>query len=503
MFVINICKFSDPDKNNNTTIFYIFVYTSGCNKKRFYKMAKLHLALLIGAVTASLDSFIEEHFSDNTICLVYTTEINYGILPSAQPKILFNVSNLLNEFDSKLFHQRINYLVIVKDVENLVLVIRKLIINQNYNTKEKHLIFIEEDLDSVNLENCFALLWQEDIYNVVIKTANNTSFSTWHPYGKKSSCGNKVVIEINATTPFSNKIPSRFTNCKVKLIWNYYPVLTTNPNGHPLGVINQMLLLIGEKIGLNMHFPQEENQLVYEELFNRTPTTRLAQYISKNRIDIVANMYGPAVTLYLNKTLVTTLPFTIHEDYWLLPPKQPLPSIESFISVLTFQEYVLTSITLFSFMFVWRFASDSFFDAIRIFLQQPIHGNTNYAKKMLLISGLYFAIHVDLLYSSQLIRVLYRPVYPASYKTLNEVLDRTDLKFSYPLYVGRILQNRDIKLWKRVEARTEEVLTSRIYKNVERKKRFLNLEGVLEIGSYDLYYVYNPQDLEVLEEQVS
>lgn len=471
-------------------------------QKSVCKMAKLYLAFLIGAVTASLDSFIEKHFSDNSICLVYTTEIDY-MLSSAQSKILFNVLHPLIEFGSKFVHHRINYLVIAKDVENLALVIKKLVINQNYNTREKHLVLMEESLSSEDLERCFALLWQQDIYNVVIRTKNNTSFSTWHPYGKKSCCGNKVVTKINATEPFSNKIPSRFTNCKIKLIWKYYPVLTTNPKEHPLGVINQMLLLIGEKVGLKMHFPQKENQLVYEELFNRTPTTRLAQYTRKNKIDIVANMYGPAVTQYLNETLVTSLPFTIHEDYWLLPSKKPLPSIESFLSALTFQQYLIISITLFSFMLVWRLASDSFFDAIRIFLQQPIHGSTNYTKKMLLIFGLFFAIHVDLLYSSQLIRVLYRPVYPDSYKTLKEVLDKTDLKFSYPSYAGKILENRDIKLWKRVEARTKEVLISRIYRGMERRNRFLYLDGVLEIGSYDLYYVYNPQDLEILEEQVS
>lgn len=207
-------------------------------------MIKLHLVFLIGAVTASLDTFIEMHFSDKTICLTFNEEINYR-LSVKQSIILFNVSKPLV---SRFGHRRVNYLLIVKDIEDLVFVINKLALTANYSTKEKHLILIQEHVDTKQLNRCFALLWQQDIYNVVITTRNNTSFSTWYPYGVKGSCGNTVISETNIKTPFTNKIPSRFTNCNVTLIWKYYPVLTTSPKEKQLGVINQMLLLIGEKV---------------------------------------------------------------------------------------------------------------------------------------------------------------------------------------------------------------------------------------------------------------
>lgn len=468
-------------------------------------MKHYHLALLGGLVAASLHTFIQKHFSESPILLAYNERFDLidHDLSFTRDKILFNVSIPLNEFDSKLLHRRVNYLLIVKDVENLVFVIKKLTLNENCNTKEKYLVLMEKNLDTKQLEYCFALLWQYDIYNVVVTTRNNTSFSTWYPYAKKSRCGNTVVTVANAIAPFSNKIPSRFTNCKVTLMWKYYPVLTTNPKEKPPGMINQMLLLLGKSMGLTIHFQHRENQLIYEEVFNRTLTKRLAEYTTKNKIDIVANMYGSIATMYLDKPLEASTPFTVHEDMWLLPPKQPLPSVEAFLSALTIPQYFLISATFLSFMFAWRLVASNSFDAIRIFLQQPIHGTTNNTKKVLLIFGLFFTIHVWFLYSSQLIRVLYRPVYPSSYKTLEEVLDKTDLKFSYPSYAGNILQGKDVNLWKRVKARTEEVLVSRIYTSEERKKRFLYLEGVLEIGSFDLYYIHNPQDLEILEEQVS
>lgn len=469
-----------------------------------FTMTKVYLAFLIGLVTASLDTFIEKHFSDNPICLVFNEDINYGLF-FTQSKILFNVSKHLNEFGSKFVHQRLNYLLIVKDVENLISVVNKLILNHNYNTKQKHLIVVKENLNTKELNSCFSLLWQQNIYNVVITTAENAAFITWHPYGKKASCGKNVVTKTNATAPFSNKIPSRFTNCKVNLIWKKYPVLNTHPKEEPLGVMNKMLLLMGDKIGLRMYFPQEENQLVYDELLHGNITTQLGQYTTKNSVDIVANVYGVVALLYLDKSLELSISLTVHKDMWLLPPKQPLPLIKAFLAALTFQEYLLISISFLSFTFIWRLTSNNYFDVTNIFLQQPIRGGTikNDAKRLLLICGLFFTVHMGLLYSSQLIRVLYRPVYPPSYKTIEEVLDKTDLKFSYPAHFGKVLKERDVKLWKRIEARTEELLVSKIYTSTERKRRFLHLKGVLDIGSYDLYYVYNPQDLEILEEQVS
>lgn len=467
-------------------------------------MSKLYFAFLISAITASFDTFIEKHFTDNPICLIFNEKINSALF-FKQNKILFNVSKPLNEFGSKFVHHRINYLVIVNDIENLIVVLKEMMLNQNYNTKQKHLILVQKHLSLAELNRCFELLlWQHDIYNVVITTKDSTSFWTWHPYGKKSNCGNSVIIiESNSKTPFSNKIPSRFTKCKVKVMWKEYPVLTTSSKDKSLGVINQMLLIIGERIGLKMHYQQEESQLVYEEFINKTPTTRLAKYIAENRIDIVANKYGPSIAMYLDLSLQPSFPFTVQEDLWLLPSKQPLPSVKAFLSALTFGQYFLISITFLSFMFIWRVASNDFFDVIRIFLQQPVHTITNDTKKVLLICGLFFTIHMGALYSSQLIRVLYRPVYPPSYKTLEEVLDKTDFKFSYPGYASVILENKNVELWKRVEARTEEVLMSKIYTNIERMRRFLHLDGVFEVGSYDLYYVYNPEDLEILEKQVS
>lgn len=93
-------------------------------------MTAVYLALLIGLVTASLDTIIEKHFSDNPILIVFNEEISYDLF-FTQSKILFNVSKPLNEFGSKFVHQKLNYLLIVRDVKNLVYVVNKLILNQN------------------------------------------------------------------------------------------------------------------------------------------------------------------------------------------------------------------------------------------------------------------------------------------------------------------------------------------------------------------------------------
>lgn len=439
---------------------------------------------------------------ENPILLVFKKEICCDLW-FLQNKIILNISKPFEEFGSEYIHKKVNYLLIIKDEEDLLFIIKRLALNPNYNTKEKHLIVTEKTLDGKRLKHCFELLWQQNVYNVVITTKNTNTITTWYPYGNNSNCGNNVVIEINITTPFSNKIPKTFTNCKVKLIWKSYSILTTNPKDSMLGFNNQMLLLIGEKNGLDMHFEPEENKLVYKEIFNKTHTVQLAQYVTENKVDIIANMYSTDSSKLLDKGLEISSTCILHKSLWLLPSKQPLSSIQAFLSALTLQQYILNLFTFFSFLFVYRLASKNFFIVIQIFLQQPIHSTTKGVTKLLLILGLFFTIHMGFLYSSQLIRVLYRPVYPPSFKTLKELLEKTDLKFSFTSYAIEILQKRNTELWKKLETRTAEVFMSMLSSNVERKNKFLNLKGVLQIGFYDLYYINNPQDLEILEEEVS
>lgn len=462
---------------------------------------QLYIFLLATLSYASLDNFIKTHFADNTIFFIFTEELNVN-LTITQSIIMFNVTKRFEEFGSEYEHKKINYFLIVRNEENLEFIIKKLILNQNYNTKQKHLIFVEEDLDAEGIKRCFELMWQHDIYNIAVTTKGNTNVSTWYPYQRESNCGKNIIIETNAIAPFNDKIPKIFTNCKIKLSWKEHSLLTTNPRKTVLGFSNQMLLLIGNKSGLIMEFEQEENQLIYKELYNRTQTVELAEYVIKNKIDIIADMYAVAVSKYVDKQLEMSTSCVLFRSLWLLPRKQPLPPFKAFLSALTIDEYLLILFTFLAFMIAYRFLTNSYFDAIRIFLLQPSHSTTNSITKLLLIFGLIFTIHVNFLYSSQLIRVLCRPVYPVSYRTLEEVVEKTELKFSYTANTIEMLQKKSAELWKKIEARTDKVMVSRIQKNWERKKKFLYPKGVVEIGFYDLYYINNPQDLELLEEQV-
>lgn len=458
------------------------------------------MSLLCLVASTSLNSFVTQHFTDNPIWVIFSENIPNENLSFAQTKILFDLSKPLEEFGNKYVHQWVNYLIFLDNATNLADLIQKLTSIQNYNTKQKHLLVIEQESNS---KEYFKILWQHDIYNVVILVRNTTTITTWYPYNKKSNCGNTIMVKKAGVVPFNKKIPKTFKNCPVKLIWKNFLFMTTNPNAKMLGAINQMLLLIGKKIGLQMNFEINENVLVNEEHLNRTQNLRLTKYIMENKIDVVSNIYGPSIAIFIDNRLEMSLPISLFVDMWLLPAKHPIPIIEAFISALTLQEYLLIATSFIVFTCVWRFTSKNLFNVVRIFLQQPtFHVNSN-PQKLLLIFGLFFTIHIGYLYSSQLLRVLYRPVYPPSYKTLEEVLEKTDLKFHYPLYASAIQKSKNEILWKMIEKRKIADVVERVYSDLEERKRhFFSLDEVLEIGSYDLYYVHNPQDLEILEEQV-
>lgn len=451
-------------------------------------------------VFGSVVGFAKHFADDNPVWVVFTKSEQVKDLLFPQTKILFNVLAPLNEIGNTFVHQRVNYLILADTAENSLFLIAKLTRLVNHNTKQKHLLVLETKIDQATMEEIFKALWRVSVYNVAI--VSDDVVSTWYPFGKKSNCGNKIVTKLTKQA-FDGKIPKTFTKCVVKVTWKNYLFLSTGPNAEMLGAINQMLLLIAEKIGLTMDFEAKENHLVYEEHFNRTPTALLSKYVLENQIDVISNLYGPSIALFIDNRLEMSIPLSIYEDLWLLPQKKPKPIVEAFVSALTLQEYLLIAATFLLFTFIWSFASKNLFNVVRIFLQQPTSNVQTTSNKLLLVFGLFFTIHIGYFYSSQLLRVLYRPVYPVSYKTVEEVLQKSDLKFNYPVYASEIQRNRNELLWREMEKRKSDVVVGSIYPSWEsRKQQFLGLNEVLRISNYDLYYVHNPQDLEILEEQV-
>lgn len=472
---------------------------------------KSFLLLLAGLAAGFQNSSVTTLFSDNPIWVIFDDQIETNVLQFIdafeQSKVFFDLSKPLKEFCSSCVHENVNYLVFIDEVERLAALMDKLKSHQNYNPKLKHLLVGEQKLERKDLEGCFRILWGQDVYNAAILTLNDTSVVTWFPYSKRSNCGRNINIKRNSAAPFSNKIPRVFRNCPIKVMWKKFLFITTNPDAKPLGVINQILDILSRKMGLVLDFERQENEIVLQEHHNRTPIVRLTKYVVQNKIGVIANMYGPSIALFMDNRLELSTTLSLSKEMWLLPRRQRLPIIQAFISALTPQEYFYISIALIIFFFVWHLAfsnavSVSVVDVIRIFLQQPVPRVPGNSRRLLLIFGLFFAIHIGYLYCSQLIRVLYRPFYPAPFKTLEEVLEKTQWKFDCPPHAAAIQRNKNETIWRMMQARNNADQNERNTFSVELKMQMLNPKNVVQIAHYDLYNVHNPQDLEILEEQV-
>lgn len=367
-----------------------------------------------------------------------------------------------------------------------------------YNNKAKYLLSINDHIDDNDLRRCFNLFWKYDVYNLAVILKNGAH--TWYPYSKHN------IILTNITQPFSNKIRKTFHQHPVKLIWSPVYIFTTPPYQKTLGIVNQILLLIGEKIGLKMLFDQEEEPFAVSEHRKKVKAVNLTRIVVEENVDIVANAYGPSIALITDESLELSFPITGHTDYWLLPRRKPLTVLTSLILALTPLQYSLIAISFFSVTITWYFSNskvESFFSNIfpvfKMLLLQPISRINNKHQKILFFFTWFFAAHITFLYTSHLYTLFYKPAYPQPFETLEEVLEETDYNFAYTSYVGSIVRNLSVNNWIQIEGRS----MPQMYNRKTRTEIMCGLKDlVFSIGNLDLLGVLNPRDVEMLPDKV-
>lgn len=461
-------------------------------------MSKFSLLLLSLTATMAFSKQLNElllwsvqsFLLDAPICVIYTNEalLPLPLLHLEHPKILQRPLNV-----------EVNYLVIVNETQELVPISKKF---AQYDNKRKYLLFIKSEINETTLESCFKLFLNEDIYNLV--TITNVGMHTWYPYGET----NKIIRVIPANNPFTQKIPKTFHQHPVKLIWTPFELFTTPPTKPSLGYVNRILLLIGKKTNLKMLFSKKEEPMVYAEHLQRIKAANLTKIVLKNKVDVIAFLYGPSIALFIDENLSMSFPVTFHTDYWLLPRKQPLPSILLSFPPATTTKHLLVTLAFFITTITWYLSdfkktfSSGFFSITAMFLQQPTNAitNNNTTKRILMLFIFLFACQISTLYSSQCYTLLYKPPFPKSYKNIKEILDKTNYRFAYSQYAGAIARNLSETDWRRMEERKiPHVQLSKI----NRKTIMSDLKDlVLSVSNFDLLHVLNPQDLEILPEKV-
>lgn len=431
--------------------------------------------------------FVNNHFLDQTICVIYSNE-------TLIPSYLLHLEHPKTFYCKRSHYNKYNHLIIIKGMEELKRIAENLM---EYNNKAKYLLKINDPIDHNDLRRCFNILWSNDVYNLVVLVKNDAH--TWYPYSKQK------IISTNLTHPFSNKIPKTFYQHPVKLIWSPVFIFTTPPHQKTLGYINRILILIGEKIGLKMLFDKEEEPFAVSEHRNKVKAVNLTRIVVEEKVDVVANAYGPSIALITDKTVELSFPITSHTDYWLLPRRKPLTVLSTLIFALTPLQYLLIAISFLLVTITWYFSkskqesfSSSLFSVFKILLLQPIRINNKHQKIIFLFSW-FFAAHITSLYTSHLYTLFYKPAYPQPFTTLEEVLDETNYNFAYTSYVESIVRNLSENNWIQIESRK----LPQLYNAKTRSEIMCGLKDlVFSIGNLDLLGVLNPQDVEMLPEKV-
>lgn len=172
-----------------------------------------------------LTQFVEKYFGNNTpVCLIYK---NPNILRHHEtlfklpcPKVLLDVNTKHVRPFTSIIESNINYIALPNVTEDLINILSNLLNYQRWNNEMKHLVIIDHD-KRADIRKMLLLLWQYDVYNVVV--VSPTTAYTWYPYNSNSKCGKHMKVRSSnicslVFDPFENKVPNG-KNCVLKVIW--------------------------------------------------------------------------------------------------------------------------------------------------------------------------------------------------------------------------------------------------------------------------------------------
>lgn len=487
----------------------------------FTHISMLLYLLLEANANSNLIKFIYEYLLDNPLFIICNFEKTpmqealEEVLKIEHPKILTNAEEPVTTVNNKHVDVAVNYIIIAYNVREASHLCNKLSKSGKWNSKMKHLLlFTSSQLGSGTVTAAFKMMWKYRVFNTVLMPlTSKDSFDgfTWYPYLKQSKCGNVVIpTKLNSSSnPFANKIPNKFDGCVVKAIWNKLPFTKNNPlsKTNP-GALVELLNTICYTMGLKMAFANSSQDLVYTEYLSKVKMTKVTKIMVDENVDVICSLFGPSVFELLDEKLSLSSYVMSFESFWLLPFAKPRPMWQVLLETLHYKHVVCL---VFAYLFsvtVWRVCSfditesapRSFWNITkRTLLHRSVTNTSSPTKKIALFLMLWVTINSYNIYNTRLISLVTTPAFPATPKTLRDLID-TKHNFVYQDYMNLVLRSRSVQL-------AEDMLKRRVEGVIPAspllvKDLLSNLSSVVQIDTFVLSWLKNPECLEILQETV-
>ncbi|EFA05445.1 hypothetical protein TcasGA2_TC015625 [Tribolium castaneum] len=190
---------------------------------------KLYLFLLFNTISCKL---LKKLTSNDTVFLQFlppdedVTIATSGdfkqfnaVFETPNPKL---IKNYQKQSEAKCNNfRKYNYVIVDQNYTDFKNTVTNLLNEKNLNVHGKYLVILPNLAEVVKY---FALLWQNEVYNVVVQT--HQGYHTWYPY---KHCGEITVRPTNLQEGFLNKIPNKL-NCWLRINWSKGSIVVKNPH---------------------------------------------------------------------------------------------------------------------------------------------------------------------------------------------------------------------------------------------------------------------------------
>ncbi|KAF5297011.1 hypothetical protein FQA39_LY12225 [Lamprigera yunnana] len=312
-----------------------------------------------------------------------------------------------------------NFVINIRDKEDLRKSIRFLRRSTIWNPKTspggKFLVVTTNH----NVSSIFNCLWEHNIINSVVLTisSDNLTYYTSNPYHPKNKCGKSV--QHFKTNKCEWEVPTElrvktFNGCEITVLVYHFPQFFSK---EPMAFLIRFLLFIFEdslKVRTTFMHPRQSKK--FFERLNITIFTRNSQ-TSWNSI--------------------SSLTFHSEKIIFIVPVPEKMSAMQVLVSVFKFELWVIIMMVLLLMVLIWwitlklhnkKLASYYFFNVILDVIHVTIWSSIPKVPKCKILKFIFliytvYCVHIQISYSSGLIRVLTVPLYEKGIRTVEDLIN--------------------------------------------------------------------------------
>lgn len=338
--------------------------------------------------------------SDDDVIIATSTNFqNFDFLSnSTNPQLIKNYNKITKQ--TITIYRHYNYVIVDQNFINFKNTIICLLHENNLNVFGKYLIVLPVTQNTDELVKYFELLWQNEVYNVVIKTKE---YYTWYPY---KDCGRIITHQTSLSTGFLNKIPKKL-NCSLRVNWSKASIIVKNPYnktdpGIYILLANELSKLLGAPfIYINSSFDFTKLMIVGN-------STIFSDVMLTENTTIAFGGFNFAFD-FPEKNDYTTYISNV-DAIIILPPRKAFPKWKAFFKfsplavTLLMLTFLLNGFVIH--IFRKRQIFESLFESYQIFIQLSM---SEFPKNFYFLSILLFAFIINSIYLGELSGVFTKP----------------------------------------------------------------------------------------------